>query len=320
MDLLALLSTFNPRWSTQGNVVMDCPYVENHTHRAGSGKHSLTIWPGIRAFKCYSCGEGGPVMKLLSDKLDYDYYVVTEALNTLPDLAERERRGYELDVILDLRPPKVYLDRGFPPEILRKFRVGTSYYVDKHGKKHKATVIPLYFNGELKGLQYRVETPSGKMVWNTDGFESADFLYNHNPDAKDTMLVEGYADVWRQEMYGFHTEGTLGTTITESKMKLLRHLPYLYVALDNDMPGIRATEKVYHHLKDYTELRFVPYPTKDPDLSTKRQMLLARHTWLDYGGYSYQRIMEYATDDPDDNDYLKVQALERWRYEQREIL
>lgn len=318
MDLITLLSEHRPRWSSQGNVVMDCPFTEKHLHRSGSGQHSLTVWPGIRAYKCFSCQSGGPLLGLLVDKLDLDYFVAVEALSSMPDADERKMRSFELDAIIDMEAPNVYLKRGFTAELLRKFRVGKSLYAPKDKAARRLTTISLYDRGTLKGLQYRQESEAGKIVWNTDGFDSANFLYNYDPRRTEVMLVEGYADVWRMNMYGIHAEGTMGTSMTQGKLRLLQNRKIIYLALDNDLPGIRATEKVYHALKNFVELRFVPYPTKDPDEATKRQILLGRHNWLDYGGYSYQRIVEFQTDDDADNPYLQIQQQEITRAERRE--
>lgn len=319
MDLITLLSEYRPRWSSQGNVVMDCPFTEKHLHRTGSGQHSLTVWPGIRAYKCFSCQSGGPLLGLLTDKLALDYFVAVETLSSMPEADERKMRSFELAAILDMDPPRVYLKRGFSAELLRKFRVGKSLYAPKDKVARRLTTISLYDRGTLKGLQYRQESPDGKIIWNTDGFDSASFLYNYDPRQKEPMLVEGYADVWRMSMYGIHAEATMGTSMTATKMNMLRDRDCVYVALDNDLPGIRATEKVYHALKNYVELRFVPYPTKDPDMATKRQLLLGRHNWLDYGGYSYQRIMEFSVDDEEENPYLQIQQQEINRAERADI-
>lgn len=254
--LVDVLSDFYPRLMSNGQIRMECPFRDNH--KDGSGRESFFLSPDINGYHCFSCGAHGNLVKLLTTKFGVNYF---EAM-TMVRLTEYtpKKKDFELDIIWNFKePPYEFLCRGYTKECLKHFRVGTT---DKG-----SIFIPYYrdFNKyeDLVGYQERWYTPI-RRVRNSKGFDKKSYLYNLDYSYDYVILVEGQSDVWRLYQFGYNACALMGSDISEWQVNALSKFKKVYLALDNDFAGRRGVEICNFLLKNYTDIRLIPYTTKDP--------------------------------------------------------
>ena len=108
------------------------------------------------------------------------------------------------------------------------------------------------------------------------------------------VVVEGQSDVWRLYQHGYNACALMGADISPWQVKQLAQFERVYLALDNDLAGRRATEIVYELLRNHTEIRLVPYTTKDPgDCIEKSEWESAFSNYSDYLEYSLTMTTEW---------------------------
>lgn len=256
IDLMDVFKEYSPQIMSNGQIRMECPFRDKHPD--GSGKLSFFVSPEINAYHCFSCKSHGNLVRLLTTMFKVNYF---EAMNMvrLTDYTPRKKE-FDLDTMWDINnPPKEFLKRGYAINTLRHFRVGTGEDCE--------IFIPYYtdFNRpfELVGYQKRWYSPS-RRVRNSKGFERANYLYNLDYRFPYTILVEGQSDVWRLFQHGHNATALMGADISDEQIKKLSKFTHIYLALDNDEAGRRATEICYHSLKNETDVLLIPYTTKDP--------------------------------------------------------
>lgn len=284
--LLEIFEEFSPKQLSNGQIRMKCPFRDNHTD--GSGKMSFFVNPDINAYHCFSCGEKGNLIKLLTTRFDVSYFDAVELVKLTPP-ERKEKRGYELDIIWDFTPPREFLSRGLTKETLQHFRVGT---------KDDAIVIPYYDDfttyKELLGIQTRRYVHGNRVVQNSTGFSKVGYLYNLDYSFDYVVLVEGQSDVWRLYQHGFNATALMGSTMSEFQAEKLGKFNRVYLALDNDEAGRRCTEICNYMLSKRTDVRLVPYTTKDPcECISPVVWKRAFHASTDYLEYSLAMTMAW---------------------------
>ena len=84
----------------------------------------------------------------------------------------------------------------------------------------------------------------------------------------------------------------MGADLSFWQRDLLKQFKRVYLALDNDTAGRRGTEICYALLKNYVEVKLVPYVTKDPgECSSKAEWVRAFTDSTDYLVYSMEMSM-----------------------------
>lgn len=264
-DLIDVLAEYNPKILYNGQVRMMCPFRENHegkkSYASGYGEKSMFVSQDMNVYHCFSCGAKGKATKLLTNKFGLSYYDAVEYVSLIP--LEKKVKEFELADWWDLIPPKQFTDRRFTKDTLEYFKVGLN--------RKKEIVIPLYLERELKGIKYR----NKRDFWYTESFDKRLFLYNYNPDWEYTIIVEGETDVWRLHQYGLNATALLGTSLSEEQIEMFSKIPKIYLALDNDEPGIIAYNRCYKGLHKQCDVEFINYPAKDPGSCGRRKFLEA---------------------------------------------
>ena len=176
-----------------------------------------------------------------------------------------------------------YKDRGFPEELLDYFEIGTA--MDDYGTK-RATI-------PIRDEQCRLVGFSGRRLDNDEKipkfipvgipFEKSKVLYNLcsakeailSTTARAAILVEGYSDVWHMVRHGYrNTISPMGVEVMEPQVHLLsKYCLTLYLMLDPDSAGARATEKNYKILSKAFKVHKLYIPQqKDPDGLTAEEI------------------------------------------------
>ena len=272
-----------PKQQSNGQIRMKCPFRDNH--KDGSGQMSFFVTPDKNAYHCFSCHEHGNLIRLLTTVFGVNYFEAV-GLVRLTDHTP-VKKDFDLDLSWDINlPPDEFLSRGITEETLRHFLIGT----DPEGR----IVIPYYrdFNNPTLLLGYQTREYRGdlRIVRNNKGFNKDVYLYNYCPkEFSYVVLVEGQSDVLRLYQFGYNATALMGSHISDAQVKMLSKFDKVYLALDNDIPGRRATEEVYASLKDHVSIRLVPYTTSDPcDCTVKRDWETAFVNSTDYMQYTLE--------------------------------
>lgn len=280
-DLLDVFKEFEPRLMSNGQIRMECPFTENHLD--GSGKMSFFASPDINGYHCFSCRAHGNLVRLLTSKFGVNYFDAMGVVK-LTDYMKEEEVPFELDIKWDLTPPKEFLRRGFTKETLKKRMIGST--------SDGWIVIPFYMDGELLGYQRRKDYPD-RIVINSKGFNKREFLYNLDRDHDYVIVTEGYSDEMRLEQFGYNTTAVLGTNISKWQAKEISKFKKVYLAFDNDSPGRRATELCYQQIKNYTDVRIIPYLTEDPaECTSRREWTKYFNQATDYMEYTLEMTLQ----------------------------
>lgn len=282
--LLEIFAEHSPRLMPNGQIRMECPFRENH--KDGSGRMSFYASPDIGAYHCFSCHAKGNLVRLLTTRFGVNFFDAVGMVR-LTDYKKEKDKVFDLDISWSVSPPKDFLKRGFTENTLRHFRLGET--------DDGWIIIPFYENfnspADLLGYQKRRNVPD-RITINNKGFNKKEYLYNLDTSYSYVILVEGYSDVFRLYQHGYNASALLGSTISKWQSEKLAEFDRVYLALDNDEPGRRATEKCYEMLKNDTDVRLVPYHTKDPGecISRKKWAEAFQHS-TDYAEYSYEMCM-----------------------------
>lgn len=285
VDLLSVFAAYSPQVMGNGQIRMECPFRENHPD--GSGRMSFFATPNINGYKCFSCGFHGNLVRLLTTRFGVNYFEAMNSVNLTeytPDV-----KKFDLDVMWDFKnPPKEFTERGITHETLRHFFVGTM--------EDGGILIPYYsdFNRPLELLGYQQRWyGETRRVRNSKGFNKKEYLYNLDHSYDYALLVEGQSDVWACYQAGLNACALMGVTLSEWQIKELSKFKKVYLALDNDDAGRRATERVYHLLKNEVQILLVPYTKKDPGSCSSKELLRAVKDSTDYVVYSMEMSMNW---------------------------
>ena len=107
------------------------------------------------------------------------------------------------------------------------------------------------------------------------------YMYDvaHSAPCKAYILCEGYMDVLTMHKYGFiNTVASLGTSLTEEQVILLKNKPKVYIMYDSDAAGIKAAKRAVTMLKENVKVVNLS-PAKDPDeflLSYGKEKMIER--------------------------------------------
>lgn len=316
--LYKIIQEYSPRVMHNGEYRMMCPYRENHIigKGVGDGSKSFFINPEKNVFTCFSCGASGNLMRLLTTKLGMSFSDAIEVvtLENVPleyepyedyeSIEEVRLPEFQPPHIIDFsRQPRKYIRRGFSREVLRHFKVGESIV-----NGVRTMTVPMFQGRVLVGVKYQIDSSEGRNFWYSEGFNKRKFLYNDH-DCKEAIVVEGESDTWRSCMNDRpNTKATLGTSVSDWQIDRLAESERVIIAHDNDLPGIRSKEKLYHRLKHRTEVLFAQYEADDPGSSDYEDWNIAINNPVDYGVYSLEMIDKMGW------EYHKIQNEIRKKY------
>jgi DNA primase len=240
-----------------------CPFRQNHDkvfNGSGAGEDSLFITPNKNVYHCFSCKAAGRVSSLLSQEFKVPLF---EALRLITEgsidsfiigTSAYKSRAVKLSNPTpdDLAPitlglPSFFTSRGFTAETLNHFKVGRAVI-----RREETALIPYFAVGSHVATLHRQQTAAGRDMWITPTLFSKDvYLYNYdNADYDKPLLVlEGETDVWRSYQNGYENAvAILGSNVTLQKVEMLAKFPKVILALDPDIVGVMAAEKLYRML------------------------------------------------------------------------
>jgi 5S rRNA maturation endonuclease (ribonuclease M5) len=174
-----------------------------------------------------------------------DVFLKHSVVNT-PTLSRQEVRS-KIEI-----PCKYYIDRGYTPEVLDLFDVGTC--LDKNRPMYNRAVVPIYdVNDCFVGCVGRSIYDNMQPKWlHSKGFKK-EHLYGLNI-AKDhiirnrtVFLLEGQGDVWRMHEAGYSNSVSIfGASLTDEQLILLEEIGVMNVIIltDYDDAGNKAAQQI----------------------------------------------------------------------------
>lgn len=174
-----------------------------------------------------------------------DVFLKHSVVNT-PTLSRQEVRS-KIEI-----PCKYYIDRGYTPEVLDLFDVGTC--LDKTRPMYNRAVVPIYdVNDCFVGCVGRSIYDNMQPKWlHSKGFKK-EHLYGLNI-AKDhiirnrtVFLLEGQGDVWRMHEAGYSNSVSIfGASLTDEQLILLEEIGVMNVIIltDYDEAGNKAAQQI----------------------------------------------------------------------------
>ena len=252
-----------------------------HEERTGSRENTPNHWFINRLTKkhhCFACGYKGHLRSLVVDVMAGDVGRAALALQDFTMEEIFEGLGEEAEEVVYSTIPQVRLTQfPWPPEEQLRGRdlshAAARNFGVRWDPEHKGWVIPIYspeppydlWGWQLKMRSLMRNRPLGVRKGRTL------FGINRLEPGRKTVLVESPLDVLRLYDLDYQAVASFGADVTETQMRLLlRLVPCLVIALDNDPAGIVATQ---HILETYgtrfiEPVRLFNYPDgtteKDP--------------------------------------------------------
>jgi 5S rRNA maturation endonuclease (ribonuclease M5) len=253
----------------------------------GDNPHGCAIFldsKPVVTWRCFTnhCEEQGKnIFNLVSQILKIGYYQAVEYVEELYRDENVIILPRQITTEKDVRVPKCYypssyfIQRGFSPYTLRRFKVGFCY--DKSSPFYGRHIAPLIHKQKCYGI-------AGRTCWDecskcgsyhnpeydcptyfipkwkfSKGCSTNSLFYNfsaknHVKKKSEVILVEGQSDVWRLYEAGYYNVfGLMGGYITEERMNVLKRLGVKRVLLlmDNDEAGRKHEESIDNFLSNF---------------------------------------------------------------------
>lgn len=253
-DAIRFLNDFNIEWISRGANVgtdwvgVDCPFCRDVGYHGG-----FNLYDGH--YYCWKCGWHSTfdVIKIYTGRQDYetrqiedeygDRRYLLESLNVhdIEHPSSLSMPGTELDFMC-----KKYLKkRNFDPvELEAKYHLRSGGII---GDWAYRIIIPIFYKKNLVSYIGRDTSNKQKIRYKNLSIEKSvmdpkTVLYNiDNCTEKDIVVVEGSFDVMR---WGDNCCATLGTTVTEPQIRMLKEFRKVFVLFDNDEAGEDKAYKV----------------------------------------------------------------------------
>jgi hypothetical protein len=322
-NITYLLDQLGVSYSERGNLIQaSCPCSQHGGDRDNDTAFSWRVDIGYWVCWSHACEEvyGNDIFGLVRSVLNLKFHesiawlndrFKEHGINTSEKISGPTNAGKEIFHIhepLDenrlrfLKPnPEYLINRGFDPDVLRRYEVGSWHRLGTY--MHDHVVVPVRdhenhlvgFTGrtihnkdwhEKRGIKYIKWKHSRyyDRFPRTGDFFTGSILYNlyrakkYIGENKILILVEGPLDGFKLDMAGIYNwVATLGTKFGPNHRSLLVQLGInkLYVAYDNDSPrgpkqespGQKGWERVQSIVGDLFELERVPLPI-DEDLGS----------------------------------------------------
>jgi len=292
---------FNPN---SGQYRGECPFREKHPD--GSGQDSFFISPEKNAFHCFSCNHHGSAYSVLRDKLNMDssgiHSIISLQVSNLALSAHNvAKKAYEMDFMYSTKPPKLFLDRGYSAEVLKKFQIGS--IIDSHIKK-ETTVIPQHSNlGELLGFYFRLPNyvdfrgKDKKSTWSTKSLPTETYLYGasliKNPkEVKILYVTDSITDTLTLWDWGYYGVSLLGSNISGIQSKYLSQFETVVFIADRDLAGFSQAEELYKKIGHTVNYYVALLSEKDVSLQSKKEFEVIASRVLVFPLFKMTRTIE----------------------------
>ena len=232
-------------------------------------------------FKCFTCGEKGPLHKLVAKCLDISYEdakeylidryssVFAERTFNLPEIKLNQKKEYLDESILEqymyIHP--YILKRGISPEVVKKFKVGWN-------KQNNSITFPVWDeHGGLVGITERYI--NRKYFYIPEGVEKPVYLLNYiKREGIDNVYVcESQINALTLQSFGYPAIALFGTGTKEQYEILKRSgIRIFRLALDGDLPGAHGMRRFIENMPDDVYIEVVDIPKgKDVNDLTKEE-------------------------------------------------
>lgn len=275
--------------TSSNNFLCYCPFHDD----IGGGKPSFTISENGPWF-CHSgnCGKkGGSLVYLVSeltglslvdsekvvgseknvsDISDDFYNEITEILEVKEDVLPPYKHIYHPYFVNDREKDKhgKLIARGISKETVQTFRLG-------YASAREALVFPIFrTKGDLiVAYKYRYLTGPMRFSFKSQKNFKKNYLFGFNITKQyvddGIILVEGEFDMLSLYDRGFRNVACLmGSTMTNGQFyEIYRHCNKVYLMLDNDKAGKKATNQIMNKFYGKVECKKLLYPEQynDPD-------------------------------------------------------
>ena len=255
----------------RGNDYWDCPFCGS-----GTGVNRTAAFHLLEEstkYKCFSCGESGDIFDLVRhiENMESErypkVYAKTEKImkpylgkqiqyekgseeENKQDIEQQDYSEYLRECHSQVFLTNYFHKRGLSDRIIDKFQLGFD-------QKQNIVTIPYNAGHEGTGYIHRVLWTSGnKYIKHGSELFNIDAIRNN--DSNCVFITEGQIDAMSFEEIGYPALGLGSVNEIDKLIKLLLHTgtyKRLIIALDNDVPGRRATGKLIEAIAN-TEMPF----------------------------------------------------------------
>lgn len=275
--------------------------VEPH-HKNGDSNPSALLHAEKKLYICFGYG-GGDIFWLLQKMEQKDRKGILPVLSELVGSKDETPEDFlgEVEKVLFsdggsenipsyseriiepwlIHHPYMYEFRGISPEVLEKYKIG-------YDKKDERIVLPHFWNGKLVGWQKRaIDTPAYPMTLpdvygdlpkykNSTDFPKRTTIFTGPEGMKrgSALVVEGLISVLKAETIRGEVPdmpdsvvSTFGAFVTNKQIELLKNYSEVYLWMDEDEPGLRATLRMIEKLEKYCRVLVVDGKGQEDDLA-----------------------------------------------------
>lgn len=268
-----ILEKFDLNLKNKGNGKWEgeCPF-----HKPDDSKyHTSFKIDEEKGFYCFHCNESGGPISFVKKYFNLENFGKThryifEHFNIKTDRYEEWENKTKAPYIEYLK------NRGLTEKTIDEFKLSPCI----NGTYHHRIKIPVYSKGEEIGAVYRAIDDREPRYLFEKGFSKSNYLYNLDSvsdKSKNILLIEGLASIWKifQSTGRKAVVSSMGCNISKNQLQLLieKNLP-VYVMMDGDEPGRRASEKISESLKGKLETKIIELDNNvQPDELSKQQLL-----------------------------------------------
>lgn len=266
------------------NLLITCPFHNNHNERHPScGVCIDPDSPLYGIFHCFTCGEKGPLFKLVAKCLDLSIEdakqwlidnfsnTYTEQVLNLPEINLTPKSKEYLDEsILDEYSyfhPYMF-KRGLNEEVIKKFNIGWDSKVD-------AITFPVWDeHNNLLGVTRR--SVNRKYFHIPEGIDKPVYLLNFiiRDNISEVYVVESQIDALYLWSMGYPAIALLGTGVSKQYEVLKKSgIRVFHLALDGDMAGRHGNLRFIKNMPNDCLIDIIDIPNgKDVNDLTKEQL------------------------------------------------
>lgn len=204
------------------------------------------------------------------------------------------------------RAPKLLLDAGFKKPVLQEFEIGVDLDYQRVTfpiRDHLGNLVGVSGRNLGNGSRYKIyreefqmlihnyELVKSRVVWGLNRFYATAQIFGIS---ESVIVCEGFkAAMWLVQNGYDRSVALIGATCSrEQKALLCRVTNDVVLFLDNDIAGIKATQKLSSYLRDSLEVKIARYPVgaigKSPDDLNKEEIQSA--TQQHYKPYEWRQV------------------------------
>jgi DNA primase len=224
---------------------------------------------------CFSCGYKGNIYTLVADVKGMDYFDAKEYIDsseTLPVdvllMRIRELPQYmpQAEEVLEMSEARLAVFHE-PPDIELKKRFLKREEVIKHqvlwDPKNEAWILTIRDPETFKLWGWQEKGARGRFFKNQPvGVKKSKTVFGIEimDEDKPLIIVESPLDAVRLTGLGHNAISTYGAILSEDQAKIMRRVPQVIAAFDNDQAGKKACEQMMGFSRKYgMELKFFNY-------------------------------------------------------------